>query len=81
MWTGPQIEAESPCKQPGTLSRARSVRRGKGKTGVGDMVKGKGVSQEKGRGDECHPDVTIKSLYLLLGLSNQGHYNDVGMYL
>jgi hypothetical protein len=50
MWTGPQIEAESPRKQRGTLSRPRPVRRGKGKRGVGDTVKGKGVSQEGGEG-------------------------------
>jgi hypothetical protein len=59
MWTGPQIEAESLRKQPGTLSRPRPVRRGKGKTGVGDTVEGKGVSKKEGRGDECHPDVTV----------------------
>jgi hypothetical protein len=48
MWTGPQIEAESLRKQRGTVSRPRPVRRGKGKTGVGDRVEGKGVSQEGG---------------------------------
>jgi hypothetical protein len=48
MWTGPQIEAESPRKQRGTLSRPRPVRRGKGKTGVGDTVEWKGVNQEGG---------------------------------
>jgi hypothetical protein len=61
MWTGPQIEAKSPRKQPGTLSRPRQVRRGEGKTGVGDTVKGKGVNQDGGEGDECHPDVTLLS--------------------
>jgi hypothetical protein len=58
MWTGLQREAESPPKQRGKLSRPRPVRRGKGKTGVGDTVEGKGVSREEVRGDECHPDVT-----------------------
>jgi hypothetical protein len=50
MWTSPQIEAESLRKQPGTLSRPRPVRRGKGKTGVGDTVEGKGVNQAGGEG-------------------------------
>jgi hypothetical protein len=36
--------------QRGTLLRPRPVRRGKGKTGVGDTVEGKGVSQEGGEG-------------------------------
>jgi hypothetical protein len=50
MWTGPQIEAESLHKQRGTLLRPRPVRRGKRKTGVGDTVEGKEVSQEGGEG-------------------------------
>jgi hypothetical protein len=50
MWTGPQIEAESLRKQPGTLSRPRPVSRGKGETGVGDTAEGKGVNQGGGEG-------------------------------
>jgi hypothetical protein len=57
MWTVSQrLSPEQPARK--ALEAKDRLGKGKGKTGVGDMVGWKGESQEGGKGDVCHPDVT-----------------------
>jgi hypothetical protein len=65
MCTVPQIEAEF-LEQPArnALEAKDRLGEGRGKTGVGAMVEGKGEAKKEGKGDVCHPDVTLGNMYL-----------------